>query len=672
MSSIIQSGNERINNIRTFTQGVNINQVRDETTKTLLALEDACRELTASEQKRCSHLEGAPLLAEPRARMTQACASFTVNQPMDAEITLASEGQGEDANGSDGPHLGAEASLIGLMATLRQQLQESSMSELRARLQLINVAFTGLREQGDKLLSALEESNEKLKEATTNALQCEQVWQQAEAPVKELTQQQESLQTQLADGQQQLIQTEQKLAQEKSELQALPVPPRTPEQQQKYQELTDKIDALANKLSAQQASNQQLSSRLTSLQGELSQARHNAASLQSDYEKAASVATGFAQQSHQNSEAIKKLVNDAPRPPQIDGERWESAVAVLTLLTATLKQALDDDSLKSMRKEQEVLEKINESSRLDAEKKAKDAEEAQRKADEANKAASCASKIFGYIMLAVSVIATVATAGTAAPLTTALAVIGIAMTVTDIVLEETGHSSMMQMLATEISSVATDALMAFGVPEDQAKEIGGIIGMVLAAVAFLALSLFSMSSAAKNAGQTVANVAKNVSKEVINVLKSVIKALPRNLMNALSKVGGKAANLSKPLAKIADKADEFEEVADALNKANKAAVRLRRFEIGLNSANMVMGVTSTAVSGGLNLHASSLLKDMKEMLAKMLLNNAAIEVIDQLLKALIGNMSKEFDQINEMFQGMMIGLNESGHTKANMINQKFA
>lgn len=673
MNSIIRNGNERINHVQTFTQGINVNQVL-ETTKTLLALEDACRELTASEQERRSSHEGAPLLAEPKVKLTQASANLMVNQPMDSEITLAvaDGGDGEESSSSNSPHFGAEASLVGCIATLRQLLQETSMSELRARLQLINVAYTKLSAQGDKLMSALEASNKKYEDATANALKCNEAWQQAEAPVKNLTQQQESLQTQLAGGQQELTQMQQALEQAKSELQALPTPPKTPEQQKNHQLVTDKITALSNKLSAQQASNQQLSSQLSSLKGELSQAKQNATTYRSAWEKAANVATGFAQQSQKDSEAITKFINDAPRPPQIDGDRWESALTVLTLLTATLKQALNEDSIKSMRKEQEVMQKISEASRNNSEKQAKEAEEAQKKADEASKAASCVSKIIGYVMLAVSVVATIATAGAAAPLTTALAVVGIAMAVADIVLEETGHSNLMQMLSTQISTLATDTMVAFGVSKEDAKEIGGYLGMVLAAVAFLGVSAFSMSSTAKNIGQTVTNVAKTVSKQVTSVMKSVIKAVPRNFMNALTKVGGKTANLSKPLSKIANKADEIEEIVDVAKNADKASVNLRRFEIGMGAANMTMGVTSSAVSGGLNLHASSLMKDMKEMLAKMLLNSAAIEAIDELLKKLIASMSKDFDQINEMFQGMITGLNESGHVKADMYNQKFA
>ncbi|TOM54494.1 type III secretion system translocon subunit SctE, partial [Vibrio parahaemolyticus] len=112
-----------------------------------------------------------------------------------------------------------------------------------------------------------------------------------------------------------------------------------------------------------------------------------------------------------------QFFENAPRRTDIDGDKWENTLALLTMLTAQLKKAMNEDSIRSMKEQEEVMMKISEASRKDSEKKAKEAAEAERKAAESNKAASCASKIFSYVLLAVSVIATVATFGTAAPLT---------------------------------------------------------------------------------------------------------------------------------------------------------------------------------------------------------------------------------------------------------------
>lgn len=657
MAHITQAGSERINNIRTFTQGVNINQIRDDSTKNLLGLEDACRELASTEQERRSAKEGAPRLASPRMTLAQAYSEASGASGASAHSGISSE----KTNKTSG--FNAAASLIGSMATLRQLLHDGNLEELRGRLQMINTESTALREQGEKLLSALENNTNELQSAVNKSEECKQAWQQSKETVNGLVQQQQGLQEKLGAGQQKLTTTQQKLAQATSELKALPTPPQTPEQQKQFELLTATMTGLNLRLSALQANNEKLSNSLTALDSKLDVATLNSAQLESTKEQALTQATNIAAQADNNRKEINNFIDGATRTPQIEGERWESSLALLTLLTAQLKKALNDDSIKNMKQQQEVMETISEATRKDSEKKAKEAEAAQQKADEANKAASCASKIFGYIMLAVSVIATIASFGTAGPLMLAVAAIGIAMTVADIILEETGNSSLMQMLAAEISTGITNILISCGVPEEKAKEIGNIMGMVLAAVAFLAISLFSISSFAKNIGQTVANVAKNASKQVASLMKSAVKALPRDFVNTAAKMGGKATNLSKPLAKIADKADDVGKVTN---------VTARKVEMGLNGSNMVLGVTNAAVSGGLNLHASSMIRDMKELLANMMLNNAAIQAIDELLKALVKGMSKSYDQINEMFEGMLSALNESGTAKANMMKSSFA
>ncbi|MBX9498077.1 type III secretion system translocon subunit SctE [Yersinia enterocolitica] len=663
MANITQTGSERINNILTFTQGVNINQIRDDSTKNLLGLEDACRELASTEQERRSAKEGAPRLVSPKMTLSQARFEASAQQQ-------SSEAAGASAHSATGSEktsktsgFNAAASLLGSMGTLRQLLHDGNLTELRGRLQLINNESSALREHGEKLLSALENSASEFQEASQKTNECKQVLEQSKKAVNDLTLQKPALQEKLGGNQQKLATAEKILAQATSDLKALPTPPQTQAQQTKFEELTDKVTGLNIRLNALQANHQTLSNSLTVLDSKLTEAKLNSAQLESTYNQVLTQSTAIAVQADNNRQAISQFIDDAPRPPQIEGERWESALGMLTLLTAQLKKSLNDDSIKNMKQQQEVMETINEATRKDSEKKAKEAAEAEAKADEANKAASCASKVFGYIMLAVSVVATIASLGTAGPLMLAVAAIGIAMTVADIILEETGNSSLMQMLAAEISTGVTNLLVSFGVPEEKAKEIGSIMGMVLAAVAFLAVSLFSMSSFAKNIGQTAVNVAKNASKQVANLMKSAVKALPRDFVNTAAKMGSKATNLSKPLAKIADKADDVTKVTN---------VTARKVEMGLNGSNIVLGVTSAAVSGGLNLHASSMIRDMKELLADMMLNNAVIQAIDELLKALIKGMSKSYDQINEMFEGMLTALNESGTAKANMMKSSFA
>ncbi|WP_174847852.1 type III secretion system translocon subunit SctE [Yersinia artesiana] len=661
----VNISSDRINNIRTFTQGVNINAIRDDSTKNLLALEDACRELASTEQERRSAKEGAPRLAAPKMTLAQAKAVASAHQQPTEEVAGASAAAGaagaagaSSAATSNTAGFNAASALIGSIATLCQILNSGNLAELRGRLQMINAESSALRVQGEKLLLALENGVNELQTATNKAAENNQAWQQSKETVKGLKEQQQGVKTQLVSAEDKLSKIQQELTQATSELKGLPTPPKTPAQQAKFESLTAEITLLSSGQRTLQTTVTQVSNALTELETKLTQAESDTAQLQDSYEQSLMQSEVVTQKANNYRVELNNFIENATRPPEVEGERWENTLALLTLLTAQLKKAMNDDSIKNMRQQQHVMATINEATRKDSELKAKEAEKAQAKAEEGNKAASCASKIFGYIMLAVSVVATIASFGTAGPLMLAVAAIGIAMTVADIILEETGQSSLMQMLSTEISKGITNMLITFGVPEEKAKEIGGIVGMVLAAVVFLAVSLLSMSSFVKNMGQTVANVAKNVGKQVAGLMKSAVKALPRNFISAAGKMGSKVANLSKPLTNMAGKAGKALKVSD---------VTARKMEIGLNSTNIVLGVTNAAVSGGLNLHANSFIREMKEMLAGMMLNTAFIQALDELLKALIKSMSKSHDQLNEMFEGMMTALNESGAAKANMM-----
>ncbi|WP_145520445.1 type III secretion system translocon subunit SctE [Yersinia mollaretii] len=618
MANVIQHSSERINNIRAFTQGVNVNQVRDETTKNLLALEDACREMASTEQERRHNKEGAPRLAAPKMSLAQALAFSSKPDETQSEGVTAKRSAGLSPKSGETSGFNAAASLLGSLAELRHLLHNSTLGELRGRLQLINAESSALREQGEKLLSALESGLGELQTANDKAATCEQAWQQGKEIVQDLTQQKLELETKLSNNK--------------------PAP---------YQDAVLQAD-------------------ITALEAQLADAKLNVATLETNYTQALAQATTIAQTADKSRVEINKFIEAAPRTPQVEGERWESALSLLTLLTAQLKKAMNDDSIKNMRQQQEVMETISEASRKDSEKKAKEAEEAQRKADESSKAASCTSKIIGWVMVAVAAIALVVSFGTAGPVAVALAAIGLAMAIADVVLEATGQSSLMGMLAEKISEGVTNMLITFGVPPDEAKQIGSIVGMVLAAVAFLALSLASMSSFVKNAVTTVTKV----------VAKVVVKQGAKLAAKMATKMGSKVANLSKPLAKFAGKADDVAKVADTANNVGKvgntASVTARQVELGLNGTSMALGVTGAAVSGGLNLHASAQIRDMKELMADMLLNNAVLQAIDELLKALIKGMGKEYDQINEMFEGMLTALNESGHAKANMMKSSFA
>lgn len=139
MVQIINSSNERINNIHTFLQGSNPIGLGDECIKSVLALEMACEELTSTEQMKRSRIENAPQLPAPKNNLS---VMFKAAAAKEEKLFLKEEG------------FNAASVLVGSLTALRQLLHEGNISELANRLQLLNIESNTLREKGNDLLSS--------------------------------------------------------------------------------------------------------------------------------------------------------------------------------------------------------------------------------------------------------------------------------------------------------------------------------------------------------------------------------------------------------------------------------------------------------------------------------------------------------------------------------------
>lgn len=736
MVDVSDIGNSaRIKNIHTFLQGNNPLALSEDITKSALALEEACGELASSEQTKRARIEGSPQLSKPK---------------------MARASQGTQPESS----VNSKTLFIETFSTIRRLLHEGNISELSNRLQLLNLESASLREQGKSLLDSFANSTEKMRDI---GMQLVDVKEQLDLAKNTLAGTQNLSQNhqlsvvnnlkEITSIKKQLQDSEQRLAQintlEKPITEAI------------YQEevaLEREIGVLTNKLTELTNEQSTLESTTGTFKSEIETLTQNAHQFQDRFEVLLDKEVELAKIADGDRQKLNTFMETTPRPVEVDGEKWENTLALLTMLTAQLKKAMGEDSIRNMKEQEEVMMKISEASRKDSDKKAKEAAESERKAAESNKAASCASKIFSYVLLAVSVIATVASFGTAAPLTLAIAAIGIAMSVADIVLEETGHGSLMQMLANEISSAVTGMLISFGVDEDKAKQIGSIVGMIVAAIAFLAISLLSMGSMIKNLVSTVKNAAQLLLKNVGSLLKNTIKAMPKSLTNALGNIatnttkvtdsvadgadsmvklstlaklsdkfddasniaksvnqaaskvdkssgfislGGQMVKVSDPVADSADSvvkltkltklADKFDDVKGVSKSANQVtnkiddvsdtasstekltkgvksqSATMARVEVGMKATGAGLTVTNAATTGGLRLNSAAHIRDMKEMLAGMMLNNETIQSLTELLNTLIKAMSKNSEQFDEMFMGMMTSLKQSGDNKVDIL-----
>nr|WP_278979490.1 type III secretion system translocon subunit SctE [Providencia alcalifaciens] len=692
------STSERINNIHKFLQGANPLGLADESVKAVLALEAACGELASNEQLKNQRSESLPKLLKPKM------------------MAMKSSPETAQMKGFNG-----NALLIESFASLRQLLHEGNLNELSNRIQFLNFETEALREQGKTLLDTFSSSTKQLSEFTHQVNISKDNLSSAKSQLSTVAAQHQNQKIKLQANHGQLTHLEKQLSTEKMLLAQVDAQPKphTEAVHQQVATLEANITHLAMQIDELTQQQHELVAGENTLihQGDALQLEVN--QLQNSLETLLDQASDITAAADADRQKLNQFIDSAPRSLEVEGDKWENTLSLLTMLTAQLKKAMNEDSLRNMKEQEEVMMKINEASRKDSDKKAKEAAEAERKAADANKAASCASKIFSYVMLAVSVIATVATFGAAAPLTLAVAAIGIAMSIADIVLEETGQGSLMQMLATEISNAVTDMLITFGVPEAEAKKIGSIVGMVLAAVAFLAISLLSMSSFVKNIANTVKNVAKILVKNAGALLKSAIKAMPKSLTNALgniatkgSKVGHSVADSSDEMvkltkfskladkfddvqnvakssdyvslggqmvkvgdsakvAKVADKLDDVKDIGKTVEKAafsGKAqSVRMARLEVGMKGTGAGLSVANAATSGGLRLEAAAQMRDMKEMLAGMMLNDETIQALTALLEELIKSLSKSYHQLDDMFNGMMASLHQSNNNKVDML-----
>lgn len=128
---------------------------------------------------------------------------------------------------------------------------------------------------------------------------------------------------------------------------------------------------------------------------------------------------------------------------------------------------------------------------------------------------------------------------------------------------------------------------------------------------------------------------------------------------------------SAKIAKAADKLDDIKDIGKTVEKVASSgktqSVKMARLEVGMKGTGAGLSVANAATSGGLRLEAAAQMRDMKEMLAGMMLNNETIQMLTELINSLIKSMSKSYEQFEEMFTGMMTSLNQSNNNKVDML-----
>lgn len=197
-------------------------------------------------------------------------------------------------------------------------------------------------------------------------------------------------------------------------------------------------------------------------------------------------------------------------------EKKLDATSTLQMLIGMLSTMMSEAADSKMKTTAEFTMKALEARHAQELEKIRKHEEEVQRARDAEKKTGCAGKIFGWIGAAVGAIASIgaivvgALHGNVALV--AAGVMGMMLTVDSIVGMTTGFSVVGKTIE-GLGSVISKALIAAGVPEDVAKQIGAITATIVVIVAIVAVMLVTGNIAA--AGRTAAAgvVAANAAAE---------------------------------------------------------------------------------------------------------------------------------------------------------------
>lgn len=341
-----------------------------------------------------------------------------------------------------GKRLSGEAALLALVGQLAQSMDSSSLAELKANSKLRKEQLQQRAAQGERLNQALEAAREAELAAG----------QQADATAEAA--QQALLAAEAARAEVQRLQ---------QELEGMD--PNAPG-------YADKEAALA---SARQTQTQ------TAAASE--QAAADALSAAKAYDKAT--------EEHNNQlRAADQFNRENPlglRPPEAG--QMANRSARMQALIGLLSQIMSDASLDKLRNESESALQQLQANQKESLRLAEEQEKELERQREAESKSGCFGKIFGWIGKALAAIGSVVAIAVgvliANPAMVVAGVVGLALTIDQIQAEITGFS-VMGKVTEALGGVIAKALVAMGVDEELAQQIGSFVAVVVVMVAIIA------------------------------------------------------------------------------------------------------------------------------------------------------------------------------------------
>lgn len=431
------------------------------------AIEKAAAQLFAALAK------AGPVPAATGAGRSAEADAISLRQPDMARVAAAV--------GPDGDRLTPEAMLTRALGYLQQVLERSGLESLKQRLQSYQAQANANASRQDQLATALEEA---LSAAQAAGAVAEAAGAEAGA----------------AQGA--LEAAREEVAALQAELEAM--------------------DPADPGLAAKQVELQAAQQRLGAAQSRLDQAAEKLLVASRDFESA----LGQVQRQRDQMDAERQRGTGVPPPDA----RELTASATLQKLLAMLSALAADVALEKLKSESKALMAALEAREAQAKEAVRKQEEEAQRARDAEKKTGCIGKVFKWVAAAVSVVVLAVGVMTANPALIAAGIISVAMTIDSMAGEHLGFSVMGKL--TEVMGTAiSKALVAMGVDESLATQIGSIAATIVVVVVVIAASIMAgnvasalqATSAAATTASTASRMAELAEKslQVIQVLGQV-------------------------------------------------------------------------------------------------------------------------------------------------------
>ncbi|EFY9270346.1 type III secretion system translocon subunit IpaB, partial [Shigella flexneri] len=306
-----------------------------------------------------------------------------------------------------------------------------------------------------------------------------------------------------------------------------------------------------------------------------------------------------------------------------------TGLASVTQLMATFIQLVGKNNEESLKNDLALFQSLQESRKTEMERKSDEYAAEVRKAEELNRVMGCVGKILGALLTIVSVVAAAFSGGASL----ALAAVGLALMVTDAIVQAaTGNSFMEQALNPIMKAVIeplikllsdafTKMLEGLGVDSKKAKMIGSILGAIAGALVLVAAVVLVATVGKQAAAKLAENIGKIIGKTLTDLIPKFLKNFSSQLDDLITNA---VARLNKFLGAAGDEVISKQIISTHLNQA----VLLGE---SVNSATQAGGSVASAVfqnSASTNLADLTLSKYQVEQLSKYI--SEAIEKFGQL------------------------------------------